>query len=278
MTQIPMLHHVELGHQGQRIVLLPGVGGTTRYWADRVAPLAVPYRLHLVDLLGFGDSPKPWLIRYTVERHLDELDRVVAPLTTDAPIVFVGHSFGAILALAYAARWPERVAGLVLISLPHFGGQRRAVQYLRHRGTAEGWLLSNVVLAAITCLFTRRVARHILPRVLSDMPKEVVEDLVKHTWRSSTSTVWEGVYRHNVGNDVKRLPRGMPILLLHGENDKTAPLSNLTPLLGPRPEWECRILAGVDHHPLLRRPTECLAAIVGLIQSIPSVTGQTIPA
>lgn len=255
-------------------MMLPGVGGTTRYWATRVAPLEANYELHLVDLLGFGDSPKPWLIRYTVQRHVEELDRVVAPLTTDNAIVLVGHSFGAILALAYAARWPERVAGLVLISLPHFGNQRRAVGYFRRRGTAEGWLLSNVVLAALTCLVTRRVVRRVLPRVLHDMPQEVVEDLVKHTWRSSTSTVWEGVYRHDVSLDARRLPRDTPVLLLHGENDTTAPLANVEMLLNEHPGWALEILPDVDHHPLLRCPEECVAAIARFVEALPGTTAE----
>lgn len=191
MTETGALHFQDLGVGDRPLVFLPGVGGTTRYWASRVAPLAAEHRLRLVDLLGFGQSPKPWLARYTVDHHLAALHPVLNHSALPERFTLIGHSFGAILAVAYAARWPERVRGLVLLSLPHFGGEERAIRYWRRRGTAEGWLLSNAVLAAITCLVTRRVVRRILPRLLPDMPREVVEDLVAHTWRSSTSTVWE---------------------------------------------------------------------------------------
>lgn len=261
MTERGALHFQDLGATDHPIVFLPGVGGTTRYWASRVEPLASEHRIRLVDPLGFGQSPKPWFVRYTVERHLDELDRVLNHAVFPDRFTLVGHSFGAIMAVAYAARWPERVRGLVLLSLPHFGGEQRAIRYFRQRGTAEGWLLSNAVLAAITCLVTRRVVRRVLPRLLPDMPREVVEDLVAHTWRSSTSTVWEGVYRHDVFQDAVRVPPQLPVLLIHGDQDATAPLAGVTQLVAELPHWSLRVLPGVDHHPFLHRTAECLDAI-----------------
>ena len=61
----------QLGTAGPTLAFLPGIGATTRYWALVVAPLAATARLLLVDLLGFGRSPKPWTT-YTVDRHLWE--------------------------------------------------------------------------------------------------------------------------------------------------------------------------------------------------------------
>ena len=51
----------KMGSRGSTLAFLPGVGGTTRYWETRVAPLAQEHRLRLIDLLGFGKSPKPWI-------------------------------------------------------------------------------------------------------------------------------------------------------------------------------------------------------------------------
>jgi pimeloyl-ACP methyl ester carboxylesterase len=49
-----------VGAGGPTVVFLHGLGATTRYWGPRVTPLAARARLVLVDLLGFGRSPKPW--------------------------------------------------------------------------------------------------------------------------------------------------------------------------------------------------------------------------
>lgn len=258
-----LLYTKELGSGGSTLVFLPGLAGTTRYWESRVAPLASDHCLLLVDLLGFGKSPKPW-IRYTVDRHLAELHRVLEGRET---FTLVGHSFGALAAVAYAARYPEQVNGLVLLSLPCFGGLEQAIAYYRRRGGPDRWLMTNVVLAAVTCVVTRRVLRRLLPRLLADMPREVAEDLVQHTWLSSTSTLWEGVYRHDVARDADRLRNEVPVLCLHGDQDVTAPLEYVRRLIGSRTRWRLRVLTGVDHHPLLRDPAGCLAAIRGFAAS-----------
>ena len=239
------------------LVFLHGVGGTTRYWKGRVAPLADSHRLLLIDLLGFGRSPKPWG-RYTVERHTETLHRV---LEGRGRFTLVGHSFGAIAAVAYAAQYPAAVERLVLIGLPYFGSEERALDHFRHAATADRWVMTNMALAAVTCVVTRRVMRRVLPRLLPDMPRDVLDDLVRHTWRSFTSTLWEGVYRYDLAEDAARLPEELPVLLLHGDCDATAPLDGVRRLMAGRPRWTLRVLAGADHHPLLRDPAWCARAI-----------------
>lgn len=109
--------HVEvLGQRGPTVVFLPGAGGTTRYWASRVASLAVTSRLVLIDLLGFGRSPKPWTT-YSIERHVRELHRVLADR---GPVTLIGDAVGVIAAVAYAARYIQPIDALVLPDLPNF--------------------------------------------------------------------------------------------------------------------------------------------------------------
>ena len=259
----PLLYHKELGTSGPVLFFLPGVGGTTRYWESRVAPLAESHRLILVDLLGYGRSPKPWT-RYTVERHVAELHRV---LGGRGPATLVGHSFGAIAALAYAARYPSEIGGLVVMSLPYFGSLDRALAYYRRRRSPDRWLMTNVVLAAITCFATRRILGRLLPQLLGDFPREVAEDLVLHTWLSSTSTMWDGIYRYDPARDADRLPAALPVLVLHGDRDVTAPLDGVRRLAAGRVGWETRILCGIDHHPMLRDPTACRGAIAAFARN-----------
>lgn len=257
MTRRSTLHHTLIGPAGPPIVFLAGLGGTTRYWERRVAPLSASHQLLLIDLLGFGRSPKPW-VSYTIERHVAELHRV---LEGRDDVTLVGHSFGAIAAVAYAARYPEAVVRLVLISLPYFGSEARAKRFFRQQATLESWLMTNIVLAALACIMTRRVLRRALPRYLPDMPREVLDDLMLHTWRSSTSTLWEGIYRYDLARDADRLPTTLPVLLLHGDRDSTAPLEGARQLAAHHPNATLVVLPGVDHHPLLRNPSRCVEAI-----------------
>ena len=269
--QPPMLYHTLIGTSGPPVVFLAGLGGTTRYWERRVAPLSASHRLLLIDLLGFGRSPKPWAT-YSVERHVAELHRV---LDGRDNLTLVGHSFGAIAATAYAARYPEAVARLALISLPYFGSEAHAKSYFRSGAVSGGWLMTNVALAAVTCIVTRRVVRRALPRFMPDMPREILDDLVLHTWRSSTSTLWEGIYRYDLARDIDRLPAGLPVLLLHGDRDTTAPLEGALRFAAHHPSTRLIVLSGVDHHPLLRDSSSCLEAIRSFSMTRAALTPDT---
>jgi pimeloyl-ACP methyl ester carboxylesterase len=172
-TETLPLKRFDAGHGEHCAVLLHGLGGTHRYWTCGPVSFALSgHRTVLLDLLGFGESPKPWF-RYSVERHVAALH---ASLAGERSVTLVGHSLGAALALAYAARYPSVVRRLVLISLPNFGGAEGAVAWFaRQRG---GWIYTNMWATALACILTRRVVGHLLPRLLRDIPREVAEDLV----------------------------------------------------------------------------------------------------
>lgn len=235
------------------MVFLHGLGGTHRYWT--ISPLGVPHRSIYPDLLGFGDSPRP-LIRYTVDRHLGALHHTLSP---QAPFVLVGHSMGAALALIYAARHPEQVQALVLIGLPHYGDRKSAYRWLRRH--PQGWLMTNMVVTAAACVVTRRLLGRLLPHLLRHYPREIAEDLVKHNLMSSTTSLWEVLYRHDLAVDADALPATVPVLCLHGNDDTTAPLGGVRDLASGRPNWQVRCLDGGDHHPWLRDPHACAAAV-----------------
>ncbi len=234
----------QLGDAGPIVVFLPGLGGTTRYWELVVAPLANRYRLVLVDLLGFGRSPKPW-ITYSLDRHLAELERVIAPLAAAGPVTLVAHSIGARLAVAYAARHPAEVRGLVLVSMPYFGGGENAKRFLE-RGDS-GWMRTHMVPFALACLLGRRLLGWAMPLLAGDVPREVAEDLNQMTWRSSTSTMWEVIYRYDLTADFGHLPSAMSVTFLHGDRDETAPLRRIRELGRLRPSATIAVREGAEH-------------------------------
>ena len=248
------LHRVERPGQGPSVVFLHGLGGTHRYWTA-ASPADDAYHSIYLDLLGFGDSPRP-LIRYTIGRHLAALHDSISP---DAPVVLVGHSLGAALALIYAARHPEQVQALVLIGLPHYGDSPSVYRWLRRH--PPGWFMTNMVVTAATCVITRRLLGRVLPYLLRNYPREVAEDLVKHNLMSSTTSLWEVLYRHDLTGDADTTPDHIPVLCLHGTNDTTAPFDQVQRLAFGRTNWQVRSHNGGDHHPWLRDHDACAAAI-----------------
>jgi pimeloyl-ACP methyl ester carboxylesterase len=251
------------GHGEETLVFIAGLGGTTRYWAPRIKYLENSYRIVLVDLLGFGESPKPWT-RYSTSRHVDALHDALGTL---GPVSLVGHSLGALLTVAYAARHPQQVKNIILIGMPYFGTERRAYQYFRKGPVKGGYIYTNIVLTMAACIVTRRILGRLLPYMIRTVPREVAEDLVKHTWRSSTSSLWAVVYDYDAAPDLGSLPPGIGVLFIHGARDVMAPVGAIESLAALQPHWQLQVLADVDHHPFLRNPRGCLVLIDALISA-----------
>ena len=69
------------------------------------------------DRAGLGWSESP-LVPWTFDRILHELGLVLSQSAGGQRAILVGHSFGSMIARGFAARYPERVAALVLIDPP----------------------------------------------------------------------------------------------------------------------------------------------------------------
>ena len=114
----PLLHVAVDEGSGPVVVLLHGIASSYVTFQN-VFPLLQPgYRVLAIDLLGFGGSPAPAEATYTVEEHVNCLQRTLRKLQVNTPFVLAGHSMGALIAARYAARNPAHVSGLVLISPP----------------------------------------------------------------------------------------------------------------------------------------------------------------
>ena len=58
---------------------------------------------------GYGNSPKPLDIEYTVDDHADAIDYTLTDIGIDEPFTLVGYSMGGPMAARFAAKYPERV-------------------------------------------------------------------------------------------------------------------------------------------------------------------------
>ncbi|MFE3292989.1 alpha/beta fold hydrolase [Rhodococcus sp. NPDC059234] len=97
------------------VLLLPGGGATSTVWFENVGALADRHRVIAVDLMGdSGRSVAGGRAIRTVDDLLDWLDTVATGAGLEA-FSIVAHSYGAMIALAYALDRPNRVRKLVLL-------------------------------------------------------------------------------------------------------------------------------------------------------------------
>ena len=101
------------------IVLLHGIAATSRTWDLLIKELDLDrYRVVSIDLLGFGESPKPTNCGYTAEDHVRYIRKTIKKLKIAKPYKIVGHSMGSIIAARYCRTYPGDVDRLYLLSLP----------------------------------------------------------------------------------------------------------------------------------------------------------------
>jgi pimeloyl-ACP methyl ester carboxylesterase len=110
------LHYVEYG-EGQPLVLLHGntTMGTDFELSELVEQAAQSYRVIIFDRPGYGYSDRPAHIAWGPIEQAHLFNQALALMGVERPIV-LGHSWGALVAMALGLEFPQSVQGLVLLS------------------------------------------------------------------------------------------------------------------------------------------------------------------
>jgi pimeloyl-ACP methyl ester carboxylesterase len=101
------------------VVLEAGLGDAGMVWADVQAKLAGSTRACSYDRAGLGWS-EPAAGTRTAEQMAVELEALLRKAGEHPPYVLVGHSSGCHILRMFANKFPEQVAGMVLIDPPVF--------------------------------------------------------------------------------------------------------------------------------------------------------------
>jgi proline iminopeptidase len=107
----------ETPRRQEPVLFLHGGPGYNSYSFSRLmgARLEKGQRMVYLDQRGCGRSERPWDNSYSLGVMLQDLEALRQELGVER-WVLMGHSFGATLALEYAARHPEHVVGVVYVS------------------------------------------------------------------------------------------------------------------------------------------------------------------
>lgn len=224
VIQNNLVHYEAIGRGRESLVFLHGWLGSWRYWVPAMEELSATRRTYALDLWGFGDTDKV-SVRYDIGAYVKLLSNFLNELGAQK-ISLVGHALGGVVALVYAAIFPDQVDKVMGVSVPLSSSSiGRPLSSFSGNGNALERLVS-------------RQAN--FPEVLREVRKTDAE-AVLYSMHSTME------------NDLRELLFGItpPVLLVYGEEDVF-----ISP---PKPEWTRDFAAsvrsislqGARHFPML---------------------------
>lgn len=205
-------------------VFLHGLMGYGMNWRRIAVGLGTGHEVLLLDQRGHGKSWKP-THGYAPSDFAEDLHQILDELAWDK-VILVGHSMGGRNAVAFAARWPERVEKLVIEDI---GPDRRpeAVDYFQALFDAiptpfpsklrvKEYFMNEFAGSKFGARFgTSKTLGLYLQSNLKDMPDGSMD------WRFSKDAIMKIVVQGRASDqwdDFRRL--NVPTLLVRGENSE----------------------------------------------------------
>ena len=114
------VHTYPTNKHAPTILFIHGIGNSGAAWNEVIEQLPEGMRLITIDLLGFGKSKRPpWAI-YSAATQARSVMATFFKLRLRSPVIIVGHSLGALVAVEIAKKYPLLVRSLILCSPPFY--------------------------------------------------------------------------------------------------------------------------------------------------------------
>jgi len=251
------LHFTTRG-AGRDLVLVHGWGTHSGIWSELAEGLSLQFRVHMVDLPGCGGSADctPY-----------ELDQLVTMFARDMPARcgVVGWSLGGQIAVAWARRAVDQVERMALIATspcfsrradwPHAVSGELLQEFGRELAAdGPGTLRRFYSLEVLGDQSTRKAAARL---------RECLE------YRGTPSiAALEGGLNILLATDQRDelAAVSQPVLVLHGDRDRVAPLAAARHAAGRLPNSELVVISGAAHVPFVTALPEVTAHLARFFQ------------
>jgi len=243
------LNYEVLGSGPKQLVLIHGLTGSLNYWKQDIESISNTHTILLIDLLGFGGSPKP-NSNYSLDTQLQAIEKVIIKTGFgDRQSLVVGHSMGATIALALLGKHWDWFDGGVFISLPAY---RDAQEFTTRMSTHS--LLDRLTTSSASpylCMLHPVFMNDLFkPANLTD---QVFDDAKKHTWQSYDFSLNEIVLGTDLSG-IARSAKDKKVVFIHGDSDQTAPIENARQLANIFSDAVFVTVPGGDHQFFLKQP------------------------
>jgi pimeloyl-ACP methyl ester carboxylesterase len=252
------LYYEELG-SGPPLLLLHGLGSSSRDWELQVPAFAATYRVIACDVRGHGRSAKP-PSPYSVSGFAADVAALLGHLET-GPAMVVGISMGGMIAFQLAVDAPEMVAKLVIVNsgpeliLRTWGERIQGLQRL----------------AVVQLLGMAGTARFLAPRLFPMPEQEELRRTFTERWLENDKRAYMASLRALLGWSVAdRLGEiRCPVLVIAADQDYT-PVSAKEAYVAKLPRAELVVIPDSRHATPVDQPEAFNRAVLDFCRAKPT--------
>ena len=257
------------------LILLHGFGTSIGHWRQNLAALGEHHTVYALDMLGFGASEKA-SVSYKVNLWVDQVYDFWRTFIRQ-PVILVGNSIGSLISLAAAARHPDMVQGVVMLSLPDPSVREEMIPaFLRPAiATIENIVASPLLIKTLFRLVRRPgMVRRWAGLAYADssaVTDELVDILVGPAQDRGSAQAFCAILKAmtspKFGPSVKTmLPTlKIPMLLIWGQQDRMVPPAFAQQFASYNPNLQLLNLDNAGHCPHDECPEEVNQAILDWI-------------
>ena len=258
------------------LILIHGFGASIEHWRNNIPVLSQQHSVYALDLLGFGAARKA-STNYCVDLWVEQLHDFWQTIISQ-PVILVGNSIGSLVCMSAAAKYPEMVKAIVMLSLPDVSLRQETIPglILPLVTTLEN-LVASPLLIKTLLKFLRQ------PKVISRWAKIAYEDEVAINQElvqilsapaydegadRTFYCLFQGVRKSGFACSAKEiLPQlKLPMLLIWGQQDRMVPINLAATFVELNPQIELIELEGVGHCPHDENPAQFNQILLNWLQ------------
>lgn len=250
------LHYEQYGH-GAPVVLVHGLGSSTRDWEYQIPELASRYRVIALDVRGHGRSDKP-RERYSISGFAEDVVALIDHLGLDS-VHLVGISMGGMIGFQLAVDHPALLKSLTIVNSGPEVKPRSPRDYVE---IARRWSLSR--------LLSLNTIAKALGKLLFPRPEQVeLRRKIEERWPQNDKRAYLASLDAIIGWGVReRLARiTCPTLVISADRDYT-PVAQKQAYVDELPNARLLVIEDSRHATPLDQPQRFNSSLLAFLDEV----------
>ena len=247
---------------GPPLIILHGLYGASDNWVSIAKNIGDSYTVYLPDQRNHGQSPHAEVHDYNSMR--DDLFELAGDLGL-RKFFLAGHSMGGKTAIAFAAKWPEMIYGLLIADISPFTSETsQVIAYNQHLA-----ILKTILSIDLSKVRSRSEAESLL---FEKIPSEKVRGFILKnlqrkagdifTWKLNASSLYNNLDNIMAAIDLEEgfsePISGFPVIFLTGSYSNYLTASDVVSIRKVFPASEFIVIHGAGHWIHADKPDEVI--------------------